>query len=189
MNVRRTISLLALAPIAMMVTSTAWAQAYVPFKVQIDGGLCDSAAFGTSNPEIHIDGNAPNGTFLVNSILLKTNNAPLGAFAALSVNSVTIDGTQFDTRTANLVGPADGPAVLHSADIMGTPVRVDSDPGAYNPGGNFPHELVANSAGADDLVIKLFCSLSGDDMNIDTITVAGWKRPAEVITVSYVPGT
>jgi hypothetical protein len=38
-------------------------------------------------------------------------------------------------------------------------------------------------------VIKLFCSLSGDDMDIDTITVAGWKRAPEVITVTYVPGT
>jgi hypothetical protein len=180
--------LLALAPIAFL-ASPAWAQGYVPFKVQINGGLCDSGLAGTSNPEIHIDGNAPGGTFLVNSILLKTDNAPFGPFSNLSVNSVTIDGTLFDTRTANLVGPADGSAVLHSADIMGVPVRVASDPAAYNPGGNFPHEIVASSAGADDIVVELFCSLSGDDMDIDAIVVAGWKRSAEVITVSYVPGS
>lgn len=188
MNVLRGLLLFAFAPLALL-ASPAFAQTYVPFKVQIDGGLCDSALAATSNPEIHIDGNGASGTFLVDSILLKTDNAPLGAFRDLSVNSVTIDGTLFDTRTANLVGPADGSGVQHSADLMGTPVRVASDPAAYNPGGNFPHELVANSAGADDIAIQLFCSLSGDDMNIDTILVSGWKRPAEVITVSYVPGS
>jgi hypothetical protein len=47
----------------------------------------------------------------------------------------------------------------------------------------------AACAGADDLEIRLFCSLSGDDMDIETIAVAGWKRSAEVITVTYVPGT
>ena len=188
MKVLPRLCLLALAPLAFL-ASPAWAQAYIPFKVEIAGGLCDSGLAGTSNPEVHIDGNAPAGTFLVNSILLKTDNAPLGPFSALSVTSVTIDGTLFDTRTANLVGPADGSAVLHSADIMGTPVRIASDPGAYNPGGNFPHEIVANSAGADDIEVRLFCSLSGDDMDIDTIVVAGWKRSAEAITVSYVPGS
>jgi hypothetical protein len=37
--------------------------------------------------------------------------------------------------------------------------------------------------------LELFCSTTDQDISFDTILVAGWKRPADSVTVTYVPGT
>src|SRR6185503_5585816 len=78
---------------------------YVPFKVQINGGLCDSGPSPSSNPSITIDGDS---TFVVTSILIKRGPMNPVDFMFLSVNTVSIDGTSFDTRTGNLFGPIAG---------------------------------------------------------------------------------
>lgn len=163
------------------------ADLYVPFKVEIAGGLCDSAPAPSSNPEIVIDSDGTD-TFVVTSILIK--RAPMNPvdFMFLSVNTVRINGTSFDTTTGNLFGPI-GPefAVLQSADILGMPVRQTSiiDP---EPGGNVPHQIVASGVGAQDINVRLFCRSDNQDMSLATILVAGWKKPADTISVIYVPG-
>ena len=159
-------------------------QVYVPFKVQIAGGLCDGVPSPSSNPAITIDGDS---LFVVTSILIKRGPMNPVDFAFLSVNSVNINGTLFDTRTGNLFGPIGAEfGVLQSADIMGMPVRQTGF--ASGPGGNFPHEIVAEGAGRNDVIVQLFCRSDHRPMNIATILVAGWKRPGTNVTVSYMPG-
>jgi hypothetical protein len=164
----------------------------VPFKVvDLTGGICDSAGPGTSVPEIHIDSDGATGSFVVVSILLRTAapGVPETGFRAFSVNNVIIDGELFDTRTGNLLGPTDGSGVLESVDLMATPVRRSADLDDPLPGGGFPHQIVADSDGSDDIRIRLFCSSDDDDLNIDGLLVSGWKRPADTITVTYEPGS
>lgn len=164
----------------------------VPFKVvDLAGGICDSAGPDTSVPEIIVDGEGTTGNFVVTSILLKTAapGVPETGFQSFSINNVSIDGELFDTRTGDLVGPTDGSGVLESVDLMGTPVRRSGDKADLLPGGNFPHQIVADSDGSDDIRIQLFCSSNDDDLNLEGVLVAGWKRPADTITVTYVPGS
>jgi hypothetical protein len=35
----------------------------------------------------------------------------------------------------------------------------------------------------------MFCSSLDQDLTIDSILVAGWKRPADTVTVTYLPGS
>ena len=163
----------------------------VPFQVtDSTGGLCDSAGPGTSNPEILINSDGADGEFVVTSILIKTASpgVPLTGFRNFLINEVQIDNEIYDAVTGNLVGPTDGTGVLESVDIMGTPVRRNSDADAPLAGGNFPHQIVAHSEGTDDIRVRFFCSSTDDDLSFDTILVAGWKRPADTITVTLVPG-
>ena len=69
---------------------------------------------------------------------------PTSGFQFLSVNSVAIDGERFDTGTGTLMGPTAGTGVAESFDIMGTPVGRTQSPGDLKPGGNFPHQIVAD---------------------------------------------
>jgi hypothetical protein len=164
----------------------------VPFMVaDTTGGICNTAAQGSANPQIVIDSNGNTGSFVVTSILLKTadTGVPTSGFVALSINSVRIDGTLFDTRTGNLVGPTDGTGVLESADLMGTPVRRSSFGGSQEPGGNFPHQIVADSDGSDDIRVQLFCRSDDQDLNVAVVAAAGWKQPDDTITVRYIPGS
>lgn len=164
----------------------------VPFKVvDTAGGLCDSAGEGTSTPEVTIDSDGTSGSFVVTSIMLRTvaPGVPETGFEAFSINNVTIDGELFDTRTGDLLGPTDGSGVLESVDLMGTPVRRSGDRTDPTRGGNFPHQIVADSAGSDDIRITMFCSSDDADLSIEAVLVAGWKRPADTITVTYVPGS
>lgn len=162
----------------------------VPFKVVDDvGGLCDSAGGGTSNPEIHIDSDGEEGEFVITSILVRSAPAlPTTGFRNLTINKVVIDGDSFDTKTGNILDPTFGSGVAESADLMGTSVIRNPDPSDPLPGGSFPHQIVAQSAGLEGVSIQLFCSSFDDDLTIDRILVAGWKRPADSITVTYVPG-
>ncbi len=165
---------------------------YVPFTVaDTTAGICNTAAQGSANPRIEIDSDGEQGSFVVTSILLKTadTGVPTTGFRFLSINSVVIDGTRFDTRTGNLVGPTDGSGVLESADLMGTPVRRSSFGGSQEPGGNFPHQIVADSEGSRDIIVSLFCRSDAEDLNIAIVAAAGWKQPDETITVTYIPGT
>ena len=105
-----------------------------------------------------------------------------------SINSVTIDGFGFDTRTGNLMAPVAGWGVDESADLMGTPIRRDSvDDGPK--GGNFPHQIVAEGVGLKDIVVRLFCRADIWDLSIARVQVSGWKPEADTIVVTYVPGT
>jgi hypothetical protein len=161
---------------------------YVPFKVQIAGGLCDSAASPSSNPKIIIDSNGKDA-FTVTSILIKRGPQNPTDFLFLTVNGVSINGTFFETRTGNLFDPLFGEfAVEQSADIMGMPVRrggLIDDP---KPGGNVPHQIVAYGGTGDDINVQLFCRSDNQDLEIEAIVVAGWKRTRDTISVSYVPG-
>ena len=163
----------------------------VPFKiVNSTGGICNTAASGSANPQILIEGDGSEGNFVVTSILLKTagTGVPITGFFALSINSVTINGMKFDTRTGNLVGATDGSGVLESADLMGTPVRRSNFGGTQNPGGNFPHQIVASSNGLNDILVRLFCRSDIEDLNIAAVAVSGWKKAGENISVTYIPG-
>lgn len=162
---------------------------YAPFKVQIGGGTCNTAAAGSANPRIIIDGNATTGTFLVTSVLVKTADIPLSGFVALSLNSIRIDGTSYDTRTPNLTGSAGGSGVQESFDILGTPVALSGDLNDHTPGANVPHQIVASSGGSSDIDIQLFCRSDVDDLDILNVVVSGWKQSSESVTVTYVPGS
>jgi hypothetical protein len=161
----------------------------VPFKVETTGGICNTAGPGSANPQIVIDsqGSEP---FVVTSILIRTGPQRFGAegYEFLSINYVTINGTRFDTMTGNLTGAVGGSGINESADLMGTPIRrtnVGIDP---EKGGNFPHQIVAEGGGANDIAVQLFCRADDFDLNIDAVLVAGWKPPTDAITVTYVPG-
>lgn len=161
---------------------------YVPFKVTTSGGICNTAVIGSANPQIIISSDAADGTFLVNSILVRTNDVPPTGFYAFSTNSVTIDGNRFDVRTANLTGNVDGTGVLESFDVMGTPTRVIHSLTSHERGGNFPLEIVADSAGANDIVVRFFCRSDVQDFSVGAVHVSGWKRIKENISVQYIPG-
>ena len=164
----------------------------VPFIVMDStGGVCNSAGAGSANPEIIIESDGGEDNFVVTSVLLKTASpgVPVSGFFALSINSVRINGTLFHTRTGNLVGATDGSGVLESADLMGTPIRRSSFFGDQEPGGNFPHQIVAENVGSNDIVIRLFCRSDDDDLNIAVVAAAGWKRPNDTITVTLIPGS
>jgi len=163
----------------------------VPFKVVAAGGLCDSAGQGTSTPEIVIDSDGTEGEFVVTSILIGTTppGIPETGFESLTVNHLEIDGDRFYIRTGNLLGPTDGLGVYEAMDLMGTPVRRNGDNDAPLAGGNFPHQIVAQSNDTDDIHIDFFCSSDDVDLSFDHILVAGWKRPADTVTVTFVPGT
>jgi len=160
----------------------------VPFVVGTLGGLANSAAVNSANPEIVIDSDGAAGHFVVTSLLIEAD-ADHDGFGALAANSVEIDGFRFDTRTDNLIGPIDGLGVVESADLMGAPVRVLglSEPD-MRYGGSFPREIVAENAFADDIRVELFARSEIVDLEIDKIRVAGWKRPGDTISVTYLPG-
>jgi hypothetical protein len=159
---------------------------YVPFKVQVPGGMCDAAGGTASNPGIVIDSNG-SGPFVVTSILIKRAYQNPTDFMFLSLNGLTVDGTFFETRTGNLFDPLFGEfAVEQSADILGMPVRRGGLIQDAKPGGNVPHEVVAEGAGTEDVRVQLFCRSDLQDLQIETVVVAGWKRPGDTISVTYV---
>lgn len=169
----------------------------VPFSVQAEGGLCDSGPSPSSNPAINIEGTGSN-LFVITSILVKTAPQPSGqeGYTFLTVNTVRIDGASYDTRTGNIVGSADGFGVQESADLMGTPVRIDSPvplssvPRMASPaGGSFPHQIVADSNGAGDVRVTLFCRSDTHPLSVESVRVSGWKSPDDTIAVTYTPGT
>ena len=180
--------------IAATLFSTSGCEQYVPFTVaDTTGGICNTAARGSANPQIVIDSDGEQGSFVVTSILLKTAapGVPATGFLFLTINSVVIDGLRFDTRTGNVIDLAGGSGVLESADLMGTPVRRNSSAGSKEPesGGNFPHQIVADSEGSRDIIVTLFCRSDDEDFNIAVVAAAGWKRSGDTITVTYLPGT
>ena len=164
---------------------------YVPFKVEIPGGLCNSETQGSANPEIIIDSDGME-PFTLNSVLIKRGFQNPVDFLFLSVNGVTIDGTFFETRTGSLFDPLFGEfQVEQAADIMGMPVRRGGAAQLFEeplPGGNVPHEIVALGDGPEDVRFLLFCRSDEQDLEIETVLVAGWKKPGDTISVTYVPG-
>lgn len=156
----------------------------VPFVAEIPGGLANSAGVGSANPEILIDSDGEDGFLIVNSILLRTNVQGSGDFQFLRVNTLTINGTEYDTRTPNLVGPL-GSGVNESADLMGTPIRTDSSDTA---GGCFPTTILAQNAGVDPIEVRLFARADVTDLNVSSVRVSGWKRAADTVSVTWVPG-
>lgn len=162
---------------------------YIPYKVEISGGLCDSGPSGSSNPRIIVDSSGTE-TFVISSILIKRGPQNPVDFTFLSVNELEINGTVFATRTGNLFDPLFGEfAVPQSADIMGMPVRRGGNISTAEPGGNVPHQIVAEGATADDVQVRLFCRSDLQDLDIETVVVAGWKRVRDTIAVRYVPGS
>ena len=78
--------------------------------------------------------------------------------------------------------------MLQSADILGVPVRQGPLLPDPQPGGNVPHQIVADGDGDVDIRVQLFCRSDFRDMSLEIILVAGWKRPRDTVSVSYVPG-
>lgn len=162
------------------------AQQYVPFSVQIFGGLCDEKdQDGSANPEILIETDGED-TFVLNSILIKRGNLhPLVDFMFISVNALVIDGTTFDTRTGNIfLDPSQTQtAVRHSADILGMPIRIGQI-GSETEGGVVPNQVVAD----DSVKVEMFCRTDGaEDFDVSVVRVSGWKRPEDNISVTYTP--
>ena len=170
---------------ALQVLST---RGLVPFRLEIAGGLADSGAFGTSNPEIVIDSDGGAGHFVLSSVMIRSN-VPNSGFEAFSLNTLTVNGTSFDTRTDNLIGPT-GSGVRESADILGASVRVASR--AVSPeikGGRVPSEIVAENAGSNDVRVKFFARSDVSDLDVEVICITGWKRPNDTISATYLPGS
>ena len=160
-----------------------------PFVVEIPGGLANSAAVGSANPEIIIDSDGAEGSLVVKSVLIKTN-VPFPGFVALALNHARLNGTVYSTRTANLVGHI-GSGVTESADLLGTNVRTSSllDPDGPIPGGTVPQELIVSNFGADDIEFQLFARSDTSDLEIESVRVSGWKRRGDSVSVTYVPGS
>ena len=164
----------------------------VPFKVvETTGGLCDSAGVGTSTPNLEIDSDGTEGHFVVTSMIFLTElpGVPVTGFDAFNINHLEVDAERFYTRSGNLLGPTDGPGVYESIDIMGVPLRRNADYANPVAGGNFPHQIVAESNDTDDIHISFFCSSADDDISFSRIQVSGWKRPGDTITVTFTPGS
>ncbi|MEM6641319.1 MAG: hypothetical protein AAF610_15630 [Pseudomonadota bacterium] len=168
---------------------------YIPFKTQISGGTCNAAADGASVPLIIIDSNGTAGTFAVNSIHVATSGlSGAGSNLRVELNEMRIDGTLFSFKTDTLVADsASGSSIRESFDILGAPIRSGISLGvaanSVYTAGRVPHELVADSAGSSDIRVQLFCRSDSIDVSLNTITVTGWKRASDTITVSYTPGT
>lgn len=165
-------------------------QLLVPFTVETTGGICNTASVNSANPVIVIDSDGEK-PFVVTSILIRTGPQGSGAegYEFLSINSVSINGSIFDTTTSNVTAPVSGFGVNESADLMGTPIRRISDPAAEaEKGGNFPHQIVAEGDGMDDISVQLFCRADDFDLNIDAVRVGGWKPASDTVIVTYIPG-
>jgi len=161
---------------------------YVPFKVEIPGGMCNSMAAPSANPKIIIDSDGAD-PFTVTSLIVKRGFQNPVDFLFLSVNEITINGTVLAGPTGNLFDPVFGQFLLtQGADIMGMPVRRGGDVGNAEPGGNLPHEIVAEGDSPEDVRVQLFCRSDERDLEIETVLVAGWKKPTDTITVTYIPG-
>ena len=72
--------------------------------------------------------------------------------------------------------------------LLGMPVRRGGLIQEAEPGGNVPHEVVALGEGLEDVRCMLFCRSDEQDLEIETVLVAGWKKPGDTISVTYVPG-
>jgi hypothetical protein len=156
--------------------------------MQIPGGLCDSDPSNSSNPVIVIDSDGTD-PFVISSILVRRGFMNPVDFSFLTVAHIQIDGTMFYTRTGNLFEPIGGEfAVLQAADLLGTRVLPHPSRTDVPTGGNLPHQIVAAGDGPADIRAELFCRSDFQDMNLDTVLVAGWKKPGDRISVSYVPG-
>ncbi|MEL6216810.1 MAG: hypothetical protein AAFQ99_14180, partial [Pseudomonadota bacterium] len=166
---------------------------YVPYKVQINGGICNTAAFGSSNPVITIDSDGSEGTFSITSVSARTNGIPIDPALRISLNDIRLDGTNFDFPTNSLINDAfGGTAIDESFNILGADLRANStsDPADYlASAGRVPHELVADSIGSNDVQFVLFCRSDVVDLQLDRIVVTGWKKASDTVTVTYTPGT
>lgn len=172
------------APIQSIAGFAAAGPRLVPFAVEVPGGMANSAAVGSANPEIILDCDGDDGHLIVSSILIKSN-VPSTGFQFFRVNDLTLNGTEFDTRTINLIGLTDGSGVNESADLMGTPVRAGS---TGDTGGCFPREIIAENAGTDNVRVRFFARSDDSDLSVSTVRVSGWKRAEDTITLTYVPG-
>lgn len=163
-----------------------------PFRVvNFTGGLCDSGGNqSSSRPKILID-NSGLDNFVVTSIMIKTSGVGVEDSVQLSIESLSINGFEFDTPTGYQVGSSGNDSEQESADHMGTPVRLGfaGSTGSSGPGGNFPHQIVAapNTDGAD-IEVTLFCNSNSTDFSILAISVGGWKYEDDIVTVTYIPG-
>jgi hypothetical protein len=161
-------------------------QHYVPFNVVItEVGICNTAGVPSSNPRILIDSAAESGTFMVTSILIQPWGTT-GTGVLLSVNAAIIDGTWLTLLTRDFAGGVS--PVNRGFDIMGVPLRTGRRDEPLKLGGNFPHTIAANSAGDNDIEIRLFCRSDNSDVTIRRIVVAGWKQASDIISVKYIPG-
>jgi len=172
---------------------------YVPFKTQIvltgDEAICNAAADGSSNPRIRIDNPATSGTFMVTSVIIQPDGIPPITSGAqfISTNEVIIDGQGYTLRSGNLIGGS-SPAspVDRGFDIMGTPLTRTSVSLTLDHGGVFPHTIIADSAGINDIDIQLFCRFDEaitDAVFISSVLVGGWKQLGDTINLTYIPGT
>ena len=184
---------ISLADIDAQLTSIADNQ-YVPYKTQISGGVCNTAAVGSANPAIVIDGNGSDGTFSVSAVNVRTSGIPFSETAiGVSLSRVVVDGSRFDFVTGPLVVSGEaGSSIDESFNILGAYVGKFGGTAPTDDAvsaGRVPHQLVANSSGANDVRLDLFCRVDTVNLDLVTISVTGWKRASDTISVTYVPGS
>ena len=165
---------------------------YEPFTVEVPGGLANSAAAGSANPEIRIGCSGASDTFSVTSIVIETD-IPLTGFGALCVNHFRVDSSIYPTATQNI---CENFGQSEAADLMGMPVRSESltsplfasSPVVPPVRGCFPTEIVGTTNTADSISIRLFARSDVVDLSIGRVLVSGWKLAGDEVTVTYVPG-
>jgi len=158
----------------------------VPFIVEIPGGLADSAGPGTSVPQVLIDCTG-HGKFVVTSVVLCAHAGTFGSFRAFSMNRMVIEGYPYYIVTENIVGTPQT-AAPNCADLLGMPRR-NGPFGTLPPGGNVPHEIIADAGGSPDIEFQMFASSSlTEDLNVPRIRVTGWKPRGETVSVDFIPG-
>jgi len=146
---------------------------YVPFQLtKSPFGTCGPTGFGESPGLILIENTSTSGTFIVTSVIVKVDT--ITATQTVRIASLIIDGDLYGvTNSGDLTGTDTFP---QSFEVLGTPLL---------NGGNFPHQIVSNSAGSLDIRIEMRCaSAGGGDVDFDIVTVSGWKLVADTITLT-----
>jgi hypothetical protein len=154
---------------------------YVPFVARGGGGVC-ATTIASDTDYIVIDSTGTSGDIQVTSVAFNSPTGTTEIIFSSSVVQVTGYCTDYPTvingcyamTTADFVTTSQ----LGGFEVMGSPLA---------NGGIFARRITASNDGSNDIVIKLFCDADGDDINWigDGITVAGWKKRGETVTVSY----
>jgi len=151
---------------------------YVPFHQVLTSGIttCAVAGAGTDFDTLIIDSQATSGTFTVNSIIIRPSATSVNEIQdSIKALLLAIDGGIVGVITPDLTKTT---TVTNTFDIMGTPLSV------YD--GFFPRHITAESAGSNDIEIRLLCNAgTTNDLEFIAIHVSGWKQAGDTISLSY----
>jgi len=150
---------------------------YIPFKKEISplagGFVCDLVDGGSSDTDtITINSDKTTGFFLITGINFVTSDVD-EMQDEIAVLNILVDGGAFAFSSGDITGDLPNGITF---DIMGYQGVV----------GKFPHQIVAESNGAEDVKIIISCQAgTTTDIDFNLITVSGWKRADEQISVTY----